>query len=59
MLELITVINQMDLKDIYRTLQPNINYIYTYIISIQNIMELSPKMTAYSDTKQVSKNKKN
>jgi hypothetical protein len=49
MLDLAKVINQMDLLNIYRILDKKRN-----ILSSHHIMELSPKLTTYSETKQIS-----
>lgn len=48
MLKLTDVINQTDLTDICRTFDPNIN-----ISSFQHLMQNSPKLTTYLNTKQV------
>jgi hypothetical protein len=42
--------NQMYLTDIYRTFLSNIKRIFSY----KHLLELSPELTTYSVTKQVS-----
>lgn len=55
-LDLTDVIIQMELVDFYRIFCPNTHR--KYIHSSQYLMECSPKLMIYSDTKQVSGNKR-
>lgn len=51
MLELTNVINKMDLTDIYRLTHPNQKNIPFSL----HLMELSPKLTTYLETKKSQK----